>query len=736
MIVGNPMTAARELSQPLVDPPAAQPPSARPKSLTGNLNEVGRGYQQILERDPRNPVALVGMCLVALASQQAEAAVGLAQLAVTVAPRMGPAWVALGQALKGCGRLDESEAAYAHAISMDGMDPLAHMGMGELRIAQERPEEAVYAYELALKKNPVLVTAHLGLGHALACMGRFEEAFERYQQVLSLSPRLAEAEFASGFALVRMGKPKEAEVRYRRALAERPDFAAAWLNMGSLLREQGREIYAEAALLRAIELRPDLISAWLNLGLLERDRRHPEKAEAYLRKAFVLDPNRTDTLVAWAQFRNGEKDLAGAWAWLRWALTRDAKNPEAVNMQGILLHTEGRFEEAVEVFERAEELGNRAASSNRGNSLLDLGRVEEALRAHEKAVERDPECAGARYNLAMTRLRVGDFERGWAGYEARWDFREVHRHARIFRQPRWQGEPLEGRRVLLHAEQGLGDSIQFSRYVQRVIDRGGSALLQVQTGVKRLLASLEAVRGGQAEIAQLGIKPPEFDLECPLMSLPSVFGTRIDSVPWPGAYLFADAELVKEKKAQFLDRWPQDSPCAPYRVGIAWAGNPGYRADRHRSTQLRTLLPLLRLPGIDWVSLQKGEPAEQLAKLPSDVSVWDASSQDRDLADAAATLANLDLVLTTDTCIAHLAGAMGKPVWILLPHLSDWRWMRHVETTPWYPTARLLRQRTQGDWTELVERAAGELNRVVAKRISPSNVGSEEAFGEFLAIPA
>jgi tetratricopeptide (TPR) repeat protein len=630
----------------------------------------------------------------------------MAEAAVLSAPRMGPAWVALGQALKAAGRLEEAEKAYQHAVSMDGMDPLARMALGELKIMQDRPEAAVREYELALMKNPVLVTAHLGLGHALACMGKFDEALDRYQQTLSIRPRLAEAEFASGFALVRLGRPKEAETRYRRALNINPDFAAAWLNMGALLREQGREVYAEAALLRAVELRPDLVGGWLNLGLLERDRKQMEKAEAHLRKAFSLDPTRVDTLVAWCQFRCGERDLAGAWEWLRWALERAPDNAEAVNMHGILLHTEGRYEEAVEVFRKAEALGNRAASSNRGNSLLDLGRIEEALKAHELAVERDPECAGAKYNLAMTQLRVGDFERGWPGYEARWEFRPVHRLPRIFRQPRWKGEALAGRRILLHAEQGLGDSIQFSRYVPLVVARGGQVLLQVQTGVKRLLGSLAAVRAGEAEIAQLGMKPPEFDFECPLMSLPAVFGTTVETVPWLGAYLGADPKLAREKRILFPD--VRSGP-GSLRVGLAWAGNPGYKADHFRSTRLQVLLPLLRVPGVTWISLQKGEPAEQLAELPGDIFVWDGSSQDRDLSDTAALVATLDLVITTDTCIAHLAGAMGKPVWILLPHLADWRWMLKAQTSPWYPTAQLMRQSAQGDWAGLVARVIERL---------------------------
>ena len=369
-----------------------------------------------------------------------------------------------GAGAEGPGRFDEAEQAYEQAIRLDGMNALARMGLGELKIATGRAEEAAREFELALRQRPALVAAHLGLGNALALMGRNEEALGRYEAALALRPRLAEAEFAAGFVLARMGRVKEAETRYRRALAARPDFAAAWINLGSLLREQGRDVYAEAALRRAVELRPDLVSGWINLAILERERKRPAAAEAYLRQAFALNPDQVETLVAWCQFRAAEKDLAGAWGWLRWALARNPDHDEAVNMQGILLHTEGRFAEAVAVFERAEALGSRAAASNRGNSLLDLGRMEEALKAHETAVERDPANAGAQYNLALTELRLGDWEQGWAGYEARWRFREVHRRPRVFKQPRWHGEELDGQRILLHAEQGLGDTIQFCRY--------------------------------------------------------------------------------------------------------------------------------------------------------------------------------------------------------------------------------------------------------------------------------
>ncbi|MGB8031210.1 MAG: tetratricopeptide repeat protein [Terracidiphilus sp.] len=678
---------------------------------TGRLAEIALCYQRALERNPQQPEALVGMSLVALSSRQTEAAVKMAGAGVAAAPKMGAAWVVLGQALKAAERMEEAERAYAEAIRLDGMDALARMGQGELRIAAGRPGEAIREFELALQRRPALVAAHVGLGNALALTGRNEEALERYEAALALRPRLPEGEFAVGFALARLGRAKEAEIRYRRALMMRPDFVAAWINLGSLLRDEGREVEAEAALRRAVELRPDLISGWVNLALLERDRKRPEAAEGNLRRALALNPNQVETLVAWCQFRAAERDVAGARGWMCWALARNAEFDEAVNLYGIVLHLEGRFGEAVEVFERAEELGNRAAASNRGNSLLDLGRMGEALKAHERAVELDPASAGAKYNLALTQLRLGDWEHGWKGYEARWRFREVHRAPRRFTQPRWNGEELDGERVLLHAEQGLGDTIQFCRYAALVAARGGVPVLEVQPAAERLVRTIPVVgavvRAGWAEAAVMDASGLAFDYECPLMSLPTVFGTTVETVPWTGAYLGADEELVREKRRQFAATLADGRD--GIRVGLAWAGNRKYKADAARSMRLKTLVPLLRAVDANWISLQKGEAAGQLASLPADVCVLDGSSGERDLAEAAALMATLDLVITTDTCIAHLAGAMGKPVWILLPHLADWRWMDVTERTPWYPTARLFRQRVAGDWAEVVERVIGTL---------------------------
>ena len=684
---------------------------SRASGLAGHLSEIAHRYQRALEINPGHPEALIGMSLVALASRQTEAAVKMATAGVKAAPGLVTAWVTLGQALKAASQNVEAERAYTQALRLDGANALAHMGLGELKLANEQAEEAVQEFASALRRQPDLAGALLGMGNALALMERDAEALEKYEQALALRPRLPEAEFAAGFVLARMCRPAEAETRYRRAIAARPDFAAAWMNLGSLLREQGRDIYAEAALHRAVELRPDLVSGWINLAVLERERNRPAACEKHLQRALDLNPNQVETLIAWCQFAVSQRDLHAAWQWIDRALQIDPEQNEAVNMKGILLHNEGRFAEAIACFERAEALGNRAAPSNRGNSLLDMGRMDEALRAHEAAVARDPSHAGAAYNLALTQLRLGDWQRGWPGYESRWRFREVHRAPRIFRQPRWRGEHLHGERVLLHAEQGLGDTIQFCRYASLVAARGGVPVLQVQAGVERLLRSLAVVRAGCAQTALLGAEPPECDYECPLMSLPAVFHTTVDSVPLigsykTGAYLGAEPESAHAKRRAFPSRGPG------LRVGLAWAGNPRYKADRQRSMRLETLLQLLTGAQANWISLQKGEAAEQLSALPHGVLVQNGSSRDRDLAETAALAATLDLVITTDTSIAHLAGAMGLPVWILLAHLADWRWMQETMTTPWYPTARLFRQEAPGDWIGILRRVTDELRLI------------------------
>jgi len=679
------------------------------QGLDQNLQAQAREFQSILMENPRDARALVGISLIALASHQTESAVQMAKAAVVADPQMIPAWVALGQTLHAAGSFEESEQAYRRALERDGLNALAHMGLGELRCATDRPVEALHEFDWVLSGSPEQVAAHLGRGHALACMGRNEEALRAYEQAMGLDPRLPDPYFAAGFVLSRLHRMKEAEAHYRRAIDLSPDFSAAWMNLGQLLSVEGRMVEAEAALKRSLELSPTLVSGWINLANLERDRCRPALAEMYLRHALEMDEHRVDTLLSLSQNSFAQRDFSAAWKWLEDARAREPNHCEVANVAGILLHAEERFDEALTALEHAESLGSESATSNRGNVLLDMGRCDEALAMHRAAVERAPQHAGAIYNLALTELRMGDWTHGWTHYEARWNFREVHRQPTNFKQPRWQGEFFKGRRILLYAEQGLGDTIQFCRYLPRVVARGGSVTLEVQPAVERLVRSMAAVRAGQArgmvEVIARGATRPSFDLECPLMSLPAVFGTEVDSVSWAGSYLAGDPAAIEPRRSQC----PSLHDARGLRVGISWAGNTNYKADAARSMKLETLIPLLRTPGITFVSLQKGASAQQISALPGDLFVWDGCSKDQDFADTAALAASLDLIITTDTAVAHLAGAMGLPVWILLAQRADWRWMEGTSDSPWYPTARLFRQRLHGDWAGLLQEVSAAL---------------------------
>jgi len=324
------------------------------------------------------------------------------------------------------------------------------------------------------------------------------------------------------------------------------------------------------------------------------------------------------------------------------------------------------------------------------------------IRHYERAVELDPTSAGGHYNLGLARLRQGRFAEGWREHEWRWDFRELRLRRRRFTPPQWRGEALHGETILLHAEQGLGDTLQFVRYAPLVAERGGRVVLEAQAPLARLLRNLPGI----SQTIAFGEPLPEFALHCPLMSLPLVFGTSLETIPGQSAYLHADEAEAKAARR----RWPGEG----LRVGIAWAGNPQQRSDDQRSMPLRALLPLAAVKGISWFSLQKGPAVEQMRGLGAQFPLVDASSASRDLAETAALMATLDLAISVDTSIAHLAGAMGIRLWLVLPRLADWRWMDEREDSPWYPTARLFRQQISGDWRAPVARMLDELQRAAA----------------------
>jgi tetratricopeptide (TPR) repeat protein len=340
-----------------------------------------------------------------------------------------------------------------------------------------------------------------------------------------------------------------------------------------------------------------------------------------------------------------------------------------------------------------------------GFILAEQGDREAALAAYEQAISLKPDNAEAHKNRSLIWLLQGKLAEGWAEYEWRWKCPELPE--RPFKQPLWDGSPLEGRTILLHAEQGLGDTIQFIRYAPLVRDRGGKVVVVCQRPLVGLLASCSGIE----RITAQGDPLPAFDVHAPLASLPRIFGTTLAAVPANVPYLSADARLV--------ERWRQElAPQRGFKIGIAWQGSPKYRSDAQRSIPLEQFEPLARVPGVQLYSLQKGAGAEQLGRVAARFAVVDLGGRLDETTgpflDTAAAIKNLDLVISSDTSIPHLAGALGAPVWLALPCAPDWRWLLDRDDSPWYPSMRLFRQPARGDWQSVFRRMAAELEQIVS----------------------
>ena len=395
--------------------------------------------------------------------------------------------------------------------------------------------------------------------------------------------------------------------------------------------------------------------------------------------------------------RNGLPDECVAYT--SRALAVQPGHVEVLCNRGIALRMLGRVDAALADYDRALALqpSSIAALNLKGVALAALNRHAEAIASYAAAIALDPGYAPARFNRSLSHLVRGELEHGWRDHESRWRGSDTQSPIRPFPQPQWQGEDLRGRTLLVHAEQGLGDTIQFCRYVPLLEARGARVLLEVQAPLKTLLADLK----GAAQVLSLGESLPAFDLHCPMLSLPFAFGTQLDSIPASIPYLRAPEGHVERWRKRLGDG-------VGLRVGIAWSGNATLRNDRNRSIPFAKL-DALRDPAWTTISLQKEIRDSDRSALDQDPAITRFENELADFRDTAALVSLLDVVVSVDTAVAHLAGAMGKPVWLLLPFSPDWRWLLDREDSPWYPTAKLFRQSQPGDWNPVLDRVAREL---------------------------
>ena len=499
-------------------------------------------------------------------------------------------------------------------------------------------------------------------------LGRNNAALDNYDRALAVKPDDAEALYNRGNTLQGLGRFEEALESYERALAVGADFAEVFNNRGVAVQKLGRFEEALKSYQQALAVRPEYAEAFNNSGnALQEARRFEEALERY-DQALAVRP----------------------------------EYAEALDNRGNTLRALGRLDEAMGCHKQALAVRPDFAEAfyNYGNTLRDLKRFEEAMDSFQRALALKPDFVLCQVNRAYLLLLTGRFFDGWRAYE--WRRKEDGWAGRSLSGPEWRKGELCPARLLIYAEQGLGDTIQFSRFACSLAASGKEVFLEVQSPLRGLLGSLEGV-----SVVRYGETLPEQDAHLPLMSLPHVLGVTPETLPRNFPYLFAEPARV--------EAWAKRLPTGQFRVGIVWQGKPTGVVDKGRSIPLRCFAPLCRIPGLRLISLQKNKGIEQLADLPPNMRVEtlgaEFDSGPDAFLDTAAVMMNLDLVISSDTAAAHLAGALGCPVWIALRHVPDWRWMIDREDTPWYPTARLFRQSRHGDWDEVFERIAGELAR-------------------------
>jgi tetratricopeptide (TPR) repeat protein len=638
--------------------------------LLGRAADAGAAYRQALERQPSHARALNGLGLLAAEAGQWPDALRQHDRAIAASPHLAEAHNGRGVALAGLGEHAAGLASLARALALRPryLDALVNTGNTLRRMG--RLEDALNSHDQAVQCDPDAADAHYSRAGVLLDLERPGEALDACDRALSLHPGFPPALMRRGNILLRLRRLQEALETFDQALAlsgaPPPYRAEAHYLRATSLRQLERMDEAITGYDQAIASRPDFVEAWSHRGAALRDMNELPDALYSYEQALRINPRHIETL----------------------------------NARCVLLAMLDRNEEAEASVRLVLSLdpNNGAAYNNLGNSLRRLGRVSEALEAFESAMCLAPDPERVRLNYGMCLLQAGEFTRGWREYEARWETDARPISLEGVRAQLWRGEEdIAGKIIVLYSEQGLGDSIQFSRYVPMVAQRGAKVLL----GAPAVLRPLYQCFGGSVELIDRHQVTRPFDLHCPLMSLPLAFRTEIETIPNHVPYLAPPGE----SRRHWRDRL---GPRRDLRVGLAWSGSSGHKEDSGRSIPLEQFGPIIAAAP-EAYCLQRDLRPLDIPALAMHRRIGFFGHELRDFADTAALAAEMDLVISVDTSVLHLAGALGRPVWGLIPFAADWRWLYNREDSPWYPTMRLFRQRSIGDWGEVVQRVRDAL---------------------------
>jgi tetratricopeptide (TPR) repeat protein/glycosyltransferase involved in cell wall biosynthesis len=554
-----------------------------------------------------------------------------------------------------------------------------------------RGDAAIDAYRAALADEPTLAPAMNNLGVLLAAGGAEEDATALFERAVWVDPTYAEAQNNLGIALMKRGRPEDAIPHFEAALAQEPGRAPWWNNLGNAGVECFRFARALQAYDRAISIEAASADVWSNRGLALRGLRRPDEAIESFNKALSVDPRFANALVNLGIVLKEQRRTDEAIVAFERARSLRPNDPVLLCNYASVYETRGEYERMRELAALAAAIDPSFPEAHvlRGNYHMERGEFANAESAYAHARSLDADNRNANWNLALIWLLHGDYRRGWTQFEWRRRLQSVLLEHNEYAGPAWSGDALNGRAILLYSEQGLGDAIQFVRYAEVLKHRGaGKVMVEAPAAVVSLLASARGVD----EVIARGSPLPPFDVHASLMDLPRLCSTTLDTIPAKIPYLDAPARPVSSLI---------DAPSGVLKIGIVWAGNPMHQRDHLRSVPLARLAALFEQPAARFFSLQKGGPEGELARLASN-RVVDLSPHLADFRDTAAAIAKLDLVITVDTSVAHLAAALGRETWIMITHVPDFRWMVDRDDSPWYPTVRLFRQPAPRDWASVI----------------------------------
>jgi tetratricopeptide (TPR) repeat protein len=580
-------------------------------------------------------------------------------------------------------------------------------------------QEAEQLYRLVLQSNPDNSAVLHSLGIIAHQTGNHDKAIELINEAIVNSPRIPQYHNTLGLILEAVGEFEQAVLAYQHAVSIKPDYAEAYHNIAIALQSQGRYAEAIEKCRRAISLKIAYAEAYNTMAFsLEKQERFDEAIENY-KQALRLRPDFAEAYNHLGFVLNEQGKSAEAIKNFRRAVEIDPNYAEVYSNLGIALKDRQQFAEAIENFERALRIEPDFAEAyyNLANSLRDEGRCSEAIENYEQAIRLKPDYAEAHWNMSLTNLLSGNFTEGWKGY--RWR-RNIDLKILIGRhytgKPRWDGTPFEGKRLFVHYEQGLGDNIQFVRYLPMIKARGGTVIFET---LRPLIALLQDFPGADQVVENRADGKPsvDFDVYTSLLDMPNIFGTTLETIPAEIPYIHAETA-----KAQY---WRNKLAGPFFKVGIVWAGSPTHGNDRYRSCKLKDFAPVAKVDGFRLYGLQKGVAAAQMDEMAEVLPIVNISKEFEDFTDTAAAIENLDLVISVDTSVLHLAGAMGKPAWALLPYAPEWRWMLNRQDSPWYPTMRLFRQSQWSHWEPVFEQVAAELQAAAEKHNASQNLISQ-----------